>query len=65
MKFEVINDKNKVVMHTKYTSCMPNKDALNLMAKAGYKFKLDNKAITVKKLNERLKEFVNDKNHQD
>ena len=63
MKFEVINDKNKVVMHTEYTSCLPNKETLSLMAKAGYKFKLDNKAITIKKLNEWLKGVENEKNN--
>lgn len=62
MKFEVINDKNKIVMHTSDISCIPDKDILNLMSKAGYKFKLDNKAVTIKKLNEQLKEASNDKN---
>ena len=56
MKFEIINDKNKVVMNTTYTCCIPNKDILTLMSKTGYKFKLDGKAITIKKLNEKLKE---------
>lgn len=59
MKFEVINDKNKVVMHTEHTSCIPDKDILNSMSKAGYKFKLNGKAITTKKLNEELKEITN------
>lgn len=62
MKFEVINDKNKTVMSTTSLSCIPNKNELNSMSKAGYKFKIDGKAITIKKLNEKLKEIVNDKN---
>ncbi len=59
MKFEVVNDKNKVVMSTTSPSCIYDKDTLNLMSKAGYKFKLDGKAITIKKLNEQLKETNN------
>ena len=62
MKFEVINDKNKTVMSTTSLSCIPNENELNSMSKAGYKFKIDGKAITIKKLNEKLKEIVNDKN---
>ena len=57
MNFEIINDKNKVVMHTTDTTCIPEKDVLNLMSKAGYKFKLNGKTITTKKLNEQLKEL--------
>ena len=57
MNFEIINDKNKVVMHTTDTTCIPDKDVLNLMLKAGYKFKLNGKATTIKKLNEQLKEL--------
>ena len=61
MKFEVINDRNKTVMHTSSPSCIPDKDILTSMSKAGYKFKLDGKAITIKKLNEKLKEVCNGK----
>ena len=32
------------------------------MSKAGYRFRLDGKIITTKKLNDMLKEIVNDKN---
>lgn len=62
MKFEVINDKNKTVMSTTSLSCIPNKNELNSMSKVGYKFKIDGKAITIKKLNEKLKEIANGKN---
>lgn len=55
MKFEVINDKNKVVMHTEHLSCIPDKDTLNSMSKAGYKFKLDGKMLSNKALNELIK----------
>ena len=60
MKFEVVNDKNKVVMNTTSADCVPSKDTLTLMSKAGYKFKLDGKVITIKKLNERLKEIMSE-----
>ena len=65
MKFEVVNDKNITVMSTTSASCIYDKDILKSMAKAGYKFKLDGKTITVKKLDEKLKEINNDKNNQD
>ena len=58
MKFEVINDRNKTVMHTSSPSCIPDKDILTSMSKAGYKFKLDGKTVTIKKLNEKLKEIA-------
>ena len=50
MIFEVFNDKGKRVMYTEHTSCIPTKDILNLMFKAGYKFKLDGKTTTIKNL---------------
>ncbi len=59
MKFEVINDRNKPMMSTTSWSCVYDKDTLSSISKAGYKFKLDGKVITLKKLNEKLKE-IND-----
>ena len=55
MKFEIINDKNKVVMHTSSPSCIPDKDTLMSMLSAGYKFKLDGKILSKKALNELAK----------
>ena len=52
MKFEVINDKNKTVMSTTSLSCIPNKNELNSMSKAGYKFRLNGKIMSSHKLNE-------------
>lgn len=60
MKFEVINDKNKVVMNTTDVSCIPPKEILHSMAGAGYKFKLNDKLITIKKIIEQIKENAND-----
>ncbi len=54
MKFEVINDKGKVVFNTTETSCLPTKTEINSMTKAGYKFKIDNKSIAKKKLEEMM-----------
>lgn len=54
IKFEVINDKGTAVMSTEYISCIPNDSQLTAMSKAGYKFKIDGKAVSVKK----IKEFV-------
>ena len=63
IKFEVINDKNKTVMNTTSSCCIPNKYTLSLMSKAGYKFKLDGKTATIKKLCETFKEVNDDKNN--
>ena len=63
MKFEVVNDKSRVVMHTEYISCIPPKDILNSMSDSGYKFKLDGKIISIKKLNEYLKENTDAQNN--
>ena len=63
MKFEVINNESATLMQTTTWLCVPDEDTLKSMSKAGYKFKLDGKAITVKKLNEKLKEIDDDKNN--
>ena len=62
MKFEVINSNSTTVMQTETWACIPDEDTLKSMAKAGYKFKLDGKAITTKKLNEKLEETNNGNN---
>lgn len=61
MKLEILNDKNIVVMTTTSVCCIPDKSTLNVMSKGGYKFKLDGKSITIKK----LKELENIENDQD
>lgn len=52
MKFEVTNDKGVSVMSTEHKSCIPDDSQLFSMAKAGYKFKIDGKAVSVKKVKE-------------
>lgn len=52
MKFQVMNDKGVWVMETHYASCIPNDSQLSSMSKAGYKFKIDGKAASIKKVKE-------------
>ena len=52
MKFEVINDKGVSVMNTEHKSCIPDDSQLSSMIKAGYKFMIDGKAASVKKVKE-------------
>lgn len=52
MLFQVINDKGILVMRTEYKSCIPDDDQLSSMAKGGYKFKIDSKAVSIKKVKE-------------
>ena len=54
MKFEAINSQNKVVMNTKYEERVPDKEQCEHMLKVGYKFRLDDKILTKKKLDEFL-----------
>ena len=58
MEFNVINDNGVCVMSTTHESCIPNEDQLKEMAKYGYKFKIDGKAISVKKIKEFLLTYV-------
>ena len=51
MKFEVINPFGKIVMHTEYEECIPDKKQVEQMLKAGYKFKLNGKNLNRKELN--------------
>jgi hypothetical protein len=57
MKFEIIKE-GKVYMWTEERSCIPDIEELTAMSKARipYKFRLNGKAITLKK----LKEFMNE-----
>lgn len=49
-KFEVINPDGETVFNTESKKCIPTKSQIESMAKAGYKFKLDGKSISKKKL---------------
>ena len=54
MKFEVVNEKGTVVFNTEYKESLPPKQQLDDMNKNGYKFKVDGKNVTKKKLLELL-----------
>lgn len=56
MKFEVISDKNKTVSYTFKIGDIPPKEYLNSMANAGYKFKMDGKIVSKKKIEELIKQ---------
>ena len=51
MKFEVINPFGKVVSNTEYEERVPDKEQIDSMLKAGYKFKLNGKSLNRKELN--------------
>lgn len=52
MKFEVINDKNKTMYYTYNIKCIPNKEFLTSISNAGYKFKINGKTASKKKVEE-------------
>lgn len=60
MKFEVVNDKNKTMYYTNEIKEIPSKEYLDSMSNAGYKFKIDGKIASKKKVEE-LKQSVKEK----
>lgn len=50
MILKVMAPEGHVVMQTEHVPCFPNADDLRHMAKAGFRFLLDEKPATVKKL---------------
>jgi len=48
--FKVINSNGNSVMSCRDTGCIPDEAQLTDMAKAGYKFMLDGKIVTIKKI---------------
>lgn len=52
MLFQVVNDKGVPVMRTERASCIPDDSQLSSMSKVGYKFKIDGKAASIKKVKE-------------
>ena len=57
MLLQVINDKGVPVMRTEHKSCIPDDSQLSSMAKVGYKFKIDGKIASIKKVKE-LRDIV-------
>lgn len=58
MKFEAIQN-GEIIFVTEQISCIPPKRQIEIMTKAGYKFKIDGKIITKKRIEEILKEHNN------
>ena len=57
MKFEVINDKNKTIYYTYDRRDVPSSEYLNSMSNAGYRFKIDGRIASKKKVEE-LKQLI-------
>lgn len=62
MKFECVNREGRTMSSTTYMSCLPTERQIESMSKAGYKFKLDGKIISKKKVKELIGENENGKN---
>ena len=52
MKFQVVNSVGENVFCTYFLSCWPSDSQLSSMAEAGYKFKIDGKVVSKKKIKE-------------
>ena len=52
MKFEIINQEDKTVMQTGYVECIPDKETIDFMIMGRYKFKIDGKIVSKKKIDE-------------
>ena len=54
MKFQVFRKDNKCKFITESKSCIPDKKQLTDISKAGFKFKLDGKVISLTRLKREL-----------
>ena len=61
MKFEVISSLGAPVFSTEYPECVPSDDDLKHLWNCGYKFQIDKKNYTLKK----LKAFLSKYDHCD
>ena len=55
MFFEVIDSNGKTVFNTTENICLPKEKQIKLMLNLGYKFKVDNRFLSKKTLNEFIK----------
>lgn len=55
MRFKVINDKNKVMFRCDDVSCIPDPADIKMMSASGYKFRMDEKIISARKVIEVIK----------
>ena len=56
MKFEVVNDKNKVMFRCDDVSCIPDPADIKMMSAGGFKFRIDGKIISARKVIEYTKQ---------
>ena len=56
MFFEVLNSDGKTVFNTSESACLPRGEQIKNMLNIGYKFRVDNKILTKKALNEFMKQ---------
>ncbi len=54
MKFEIFNDNGVILFNTEYIECIPHYKELSSMSKMRYKFKINGKIVSIKKINEIL-----------
>ena len=52
--FEIIDDRGQPMMSTKQDSCIPSYEQLSILAKDRHKFRMDGKAVSLKKMKEYL-----------
>lgn len=55
-ELKIINDRGKAVMSTSYIECFPSISQIASMVQNGYKFRLNNKMVSKKVLEEFIKE---------
>lgn len=55
MKFQVFGKDNQCRFVTESKNCIPDIKELTAISKAGYKFKLDGKVVSLSRLKEELK----------
>lgn len=62
MLFEVVDFYKNTIMHCSDWCCVPAENTLYSMYQAGYRFKINGKKVTIKKIIELRKEYTNGNN---
>lgn len=60
--FQIVDSNNSIAMRTNHISCIPPDSHLASMETIGYKFKLDGKFVTRRKINALRKQKCNGEN---
>ena len=55
MKFEIFNENGVRLFYTEHKECIPTPNELSAMTRLRYKFKVDDKIVSKKKVEEILK----------